>query len=434
MLLRLIVENIASFKNEVEFNTFPSSRTRSHNNHKIQCGHATALRLAAIYGANGAGKSNLLRVLSLLKEMVVQESLTKVSISDNLVFKFDQTKLNQPSGIAIEFYQEEYIFYYHVEFNRYEVFKEELLLSKPQKDFVIFERDKEKLVVNKEFFANGYNASFVDGLKRLVRSDMLVLSFLGNLYHLEFPIIASAYKWFITKLQIVAPEAQTGIIPHFLDVDTLFEQLVNTTIQEMNTGISQLKVKKRIIDESKVELDSKLKTVINVAKQYPGVPQPLFENLGTDVSNVVYENGNVVLKTLVAIHTDEDNRYVEMPINKESDGTRRIIEYMPLLHAIINGDAVYVVDEIERSIHPILIREIIKKLSQANNLKGQLLFTTHESALLDQDIFRPDEIWFAQKDLEQSTQLYPLSDFNIHNTANIEKGYLNGRYGGIPFS
>ena len=91
------------------------------------------------------------------------------------------------------------------------------------------------------------------------------------------------------------------------------------------------------------------------------------------------------------------------------------------------------IDEVERSLHPILIKEIITKLSESETAKGQLVFTTHESCLLDQDILRPDEIWFAQKDQDQATQFYPLSDFNIHKTANIENGYLNGRYGGIPF-
>ena len=106
---------------------------------------------------------------------------------------------------------------------------------------------------------------------------------------------------------------------------------------------------------------------------------------------------------------------------------------MPLLYSITHSNKVYVVDEIERSMHPIMIKELIKKLSDSDSAKGQLIFTTHESSLLDQDIFRPDEVWFAQKDVEQATQLYPLSDFNIHKTANIENGYLNGRYGGIPF-
>ena len=80
-----------------------------------------------------------------------------------------------------------------------------------------------------------------------------------------------------------------------------------------------------------------------------------------------------------------------------------------------------------------MIKSIIHKISAMENAAGQIIFTTHESGLLDQDIFRPDEIWFAQKDSEQATKLYPLSDYNIHRTANIENGYLAGRYGGIPF-
>ena len=76
MLLRFVVQNLASFKNAVEFNCFPSSKSHSHENHKIECGHATILRLSAIYGANGAGKSNLLESLQLLKGMVESEGLT----------------------------------------------------------------------------------------------------------------------------------------------------------------------------------------------------------------------------------------------------------------------------------------------------------------------------------------------------------------------
>ena len=174
--------------------------------------------------------------------------------------------------------------------------------------------------------------------------------------------------------------------------------------------------------------------LVKSAKEHPGEPQATFGgNAWDNAINVIYEDGNVYVKTLVAVHKDMAGKEVEMSLRDESDGTRRLIEYMPLLYAIIQKDRVYLVDEIERSIHPIMIKDIVRKLSESNTAKGQLIFTTHESGLLDQKIFRPDEIWFAQKDIEQATQLYPLSDFNIHNTANIENGYLNGRYGGIPF-
>ena len=262
---------------------------------------------------------------------------------------------------------------------------------------------------------------------------MLAFSFLGKLYATEFPIISNAYSWFTDKLQIVSPESSTGTIPHFMHVDKEFEIFVNSTIKEMNTGISELRVKTEILDEEKLSMSSLLYMVVNKAKEYQGIPQPFYDQYMGETAVVIYEDGKILLKKLVAIHVDVNNNLIEMPIYKESDGTRRIIEYMPLFYSIYRNDAVYVVDEIERSIHPILIKEIIRKLSISEKLKGQLIFTTHESALLDLEVFRPDEIWFAQKDNEQATKLYPLSDFNIHNTANIENGYLNGRYGGIPF-
>ena len=173
--------------------------------------------------------------------------------------------------------------------------------------------------------------------------------------------------------------------------------------------------------------------MVSNARNHPDEPQIVERNNGLGVSNVIFEDGQVWQKTLVSVHEDTGGNTVEVPVSIESDGTRRLIEYMPLFFALTHGHGVFVVDEIERSVHPIMVKSIIQKISDSKQAKGQLIFTTHESCLLDQSIFRPDEIWFAQKDAEQSTKLYPLSDFNIHNTANIENGYLAGRYGGIPF-
>lgn len=433
MILRVIAENIASFKQAVEFNTFPASKSHSHDNHKIACGHATALRLAAIYGANGAGKSNLLSVLALLQQFVVAGSLQKIQFGDNLAFKLDAEYIKRPSGIAIEFYHEGHVFYYHIEFDKEKVFQEELFLSKRNKDEVIFKRDSNGFAISKEYFVNGYNDSFVDGLRRLLRADMILLPMIGGYYAHEFPIIFQANTWFVEKLKVIAPNSSPFSMPHALDKDKNFKELVSSVISEIGVGISELRVQTKYLEEDKIEQDPRMYAAIKEAKNKPGQPQMVFGNNVGEFFNIVYEDGKIVLKTLIAIYKDTDGKVVEMPLTMESDGTRRIIEYMPILYMLNRKEAVYVVDEIERSIHPILIKDLIRKLSDSNTIKGQLLFTTHESALLDQDIFRPDEIWFAQKDVEQATQLYPLSDFNIHKTASIENGYLNGRYGGIPF-
>ena len=432
MLLRLIAENLTSFKEAVEFNTFPSSKSHSHENHKITCGHATALRMSAIYGANGAGKSNLLQALNLLQTLVKTETLRKIDFYDDPTFKLDSQCSGKPSGLAVEFYYNNNVFYYHVEFTLEEIVLEELLLSKKSKDIPLFTRKRTDISIDSNYIGKGISEQFQDALKRLVRPDMLLLSFLGKYYSSESPLVVDAYQWFMKNLQLVLPDMFHGFVPHMIDTDSDFSELVNRTLPELKTGIDKLIVKKELIAEEDVK-SGKLIQLVKQAKEHPGEPQTTRNRFTDDVVNVIFENGNVYLKTLVAVHRNLDGSEVEMSLHDESDGTRRLIEYMPLLYAIIQKDMVYVVDEIERSIHPIMIKDIVRKLSESTTAKGQLIFTTHESGLLDQNIFRPDEIWFAQKDAEQATQLYPLSDFNIHKTANIENGYLNGRYGGIPF-
>ena len=148
MLLRFVAENIASFKDAVEFNTFPSSKSHSHENHKITCGHATALRMSAIYGANGAGKSNLLVILNFLKGLVEVGSIRDVEFFDALYFKFDTSCKDKPSGLAIEFYHQGNVFYYHIEFNRQEIMMEELYLSKKTKDVKLFVRNQSTISMN----------------------------------------------------------------------------------------------------------------------------------------------------------------------------------------------------------------------------------------------------------------------------------------------
>lgn len=437
MLLRFAAENIMSFKDMVEFNTFTSSRSHSHEWHKVNCGGVEVLRMAAIYGANGAGKSNLLKCIDLLKEMVCADKLSDLNIKDDLYFKFDANGNSKPSEFAIEFFANNKTFYYHIVFTRKEILEEELFLSEGKDDVPIYRRKNNDVILTVESIFGTEKDDFIkvfsDAMSRIIRPDMLVLSFFGNYYPAEFPVVRDAYEW-IGKLQIVLPSKRFGYLVHKFDVDQDFANLANEIIPELKTGITRLVIKKEVVDEKDAKGNPGLKMAIDAAKVQPGEPQMYKKNqLSNEISNIIAVDDTIVIKTLVALHVDRDGNEVPMDLEAESDGTRRLIEYMPLLYSVMKEDGVFIVDEIERSIHPIMIKSIISKISESHDAKGQLIFTTHESCLLDQSIFRPDEIWFAQKDVDQSTQLYPLSDYNIHKTANIENGYLNGRYGGIPF-
>ena len=120
-----------------------------------------------------------------------------------------------------------------------------------------------------------------------------------------------------------------------------------------------------------------------------------------------------------------------MKISSQSDGTVRLLTLIPALYCAMFLNRAVFIDEIDNSIHPNLIFELLKFFGH-NKSNGQLIFTTHTTSLLNQqELVRPDEIWLTEKS-NGSTRMYSLNDFKLHHTLNIENGYLDGRYGGVP--
>lgn len=439
MLLRFVSENFLSFNEETEFNLFPNSRSTHLSHHKRSVSHTKLLRMSAIYGANGAGKSNLVHGIEVLKRLVLKGVVvSNPFFYDSTVFRFREGDA-EPISFAIEFYMNGRIYYYTISVSLGTVQYEELSISNEDTDEIVFKRElidgRIRLTFSKEYEKSEQNRIFKQVLEeKLLRDDMLLLTFLAVNYRSELADVANAFDWFYKKIQIVGPTYSIGPIAHLFDKNADMMRLLGDVLIGPETGITGFKIRKTIVDEKSQTLSEQWRKMIPVLKAHPGVPYTMGHEFDPRVTaSAVFEEEQVLMKELVPIHTMFDGSEIEMSLNNESDGTLRMIDYIPLLYAVLYEDQVFVVDEIERSLHPILIKEIISKISSSENAKGQLIFTTHESCLLDQAILRPDEIWFAEKDGSQATKLYPLSDFNIHHTANIENGYLKGRYGGIPF-
>ena len=435
MLLRFIVKNIYSFKEETEFNLFPSSRATHHLHHIKECNHAKALRLSAIYGANGAGKSNLIKSIVNFRTIVFAGGVNNLDFKE-YKYKLDRRMEDMPISMAIEFFYNEKIYYYSIEFDNNIVLYENLSISERTSDELIFERVTNESQVIK--FGKGYdikpeNKVFADVLQnKLLNKSYLLLSFMANNYADEFFEIKDVYNWILNRILVVGPNAMVRMTADFLDKNSPMMEMAQQLLPELKTGIDRIGIKKNILDESRLSED--WKETINELKANPGKPIAVPNRWDSRITgNVVYEDNKVILKEIQPFHKLLSGEIVEFPISSESDGTIRLIDYIPLIYFVLAQDSVILIDEIEQSLHPILIKEIMRKLSENNDVKGQLIFTTHESCLLDQKIFRPDEIWFTEKDIEGATHMYPLSDFKIHKTADIEHGYLIGRYGGIPF-
>lgn len=433
MLLRFGVKNLYSFKDETEFNLFPSSKATHHLHHKVHCGEVDAMRLTAIYGANGAGKSNLIKAIQDLKTFVSTGNI-RSSVFQNYKFQFSKNNLNEPVSMAIEFCTRGVNYYYSIEMDTGLVSYESLSISQKSKDILVFERKSNGTqTIN---FGDGYSADKSNKLfssvlqDKLLGKEALLLSFMATNYAEEIPDITNAYKWIVNDLIVLNPKYLKNLaLAYLFSKNPGMNSLLQDVLSGTKTGITSVEVETRVVEENQLD-----PSFVKGLKDTPGVPRILPNSLDDRINNsIVYENGQIVYMEIQPGHLLSDGTNIKMPINFESDGTIRLIEYIPLLYLVLTKECVVIIDEIERSLHPILIKEIITKISESLSAKGQLIFTTHESCLLDQEILRPDEIWFAQKDPEQATQFYPLSDFNIHKTANIENGYLNGRYGGIPF-
>jgi AAA15 family ATPase/GTPase len=149
---------------------------------------------------------------------------------------------------------------------------------------------------------------------------------------------------------------------------------------------------------------------------------------------VVASGGPVKRRRITARHDTPQGDQVEFLFKDESDGSRRLMHLLPALFVLKTSGGAFVIDELERSMHPMLARKLVEFfINTANSLPSQVIFTTHESTLLDLDLMRRDEIWFAEKDQAGATHLYSLADFKVRKDLRIEKGYFDGRFGAIPF-
>jgi hypothetical protein len=406
--------------------------------HVYKANGAEVLKLNAMYGANGAGKSNLIKAFSLLREYLSTGELPIEFIIET--FKFQEAYQQSEVYFGVEFIKENIPYYYGLTIKQGVIVEEELEISGLAKgeSIPLFNRKDDAGNPNLQLdFYNHLNndkeaSLFPDFLKNeMLERNKPVLFFMKNRKNEAFMRYKQALEWFTKDIIPITPNIKPSGLPIHLENDKNFRDFANSTMQSFKTGIQSLQVDTIPIEEFFGEDNrEEAERISSELRANPGKVRPFV----TEHEEIMFvsQKGKIVAKRLSFIHEEAGKKMKFLPY-EESDGTRRLLDYLPALYTAINSKRIILVDEIERSIHPLLIKELIQKFSHDAATKGQLIFSTHESNLLDQEIFRPDEIWFAEKNKEGATEVYPLSDFKEHHTIDIRKGYLNGRYGAIPF-
>lgn len=431
MLIRFVVSNFLSFNEESEFNMIAGS-FKTHKDHVYNAGKIDVLKAAVIYGANGAGKSNLIKAISFLKDTVTNGGI--VQSVDTYKFKLNKANAKKPISFEIEFSLEKKIYSYGISLNHTDIVEEWLYESGITiDDKLIFERrltdsGKTSIKMADKYVKTPKDVMLIELIQEnLLKKNKLLL---GLTEFLKIDEIISIRKWFVDNLKIIFPETKiSGILPLLLNSVGLkrhYDQLLNT----FDTGIDQLGFAVIDFDEYKLPANEKMtkQEIENLLKTHP-----FLLNDSTN-SVIIPENGKLVVKSAITFHKDNMGKDTPFFISEESDGTKRLMDFIPAFYNLLQKDSTYVIDEIDRSLHPSLLCAMISKIMADQGTKGQLIFTSHESNLLDLNIFRQDEIWFVEKEHKTGdTKMYSLSEFKPRYDLNIRKGYLTGRFGAIPF-
>lgn len=437
MLIRFVVSNFLSIGQECEFNML-AAPLKNHQGHIY---HNTTKRLkilkgAAIYGANGAGKSNLIKAISFLQSTV----LSGIILPDTNRFKYklDDEINSKPTVFDIEFGWNRKFYAYHLEIQNDIIYEESLYeLGFQNDDKILFERQLN--AQTRKININLGNKKIFDGktklLAKLLSENILdnTKVLLSNHNMLNNSKISNAFSWFKDGLQVMFPNTIFPSIVKPLSDSDRFSQFANNVITTLDTGVCQIGVEIIPFDKFFKTEDTiyKRQLISRLNEKKEDIPVPLRNGITLVAS--INSSGEYVIKKPVTYHKNTNNENIAFGINEESDGTRRLMDFIPAIDLYLNYGATIIVDEVNESLHPSLLKTIILKIMESSSADGgQFIVTTHESNLLDYDIYRQDEIWFVEKN-NGSTEIYPLTDFKPRTDLKLQKGYLMGRFGAIPF-
>ncbi|MDP8567830.1 AAA family ATPase [Methylophilus aquaticus] len=410
MILEFRVSNFRSIRDEVLI-SFVASKDKKLAEQNLLVtgltGISHALKSLAIYGANASGKSTLLSALAYMRS-VVAESATMLQLGQTFniqPFKLDAAFVNKPSFFEITFLFNGIRHQYGFEITPERIVDEWLLVYKTSKPQQWFRR-----VFDEKLGAYEYEfSSHLSGPRKVwqesTRANAL---FLSTAAQLNSELLGPLFRWLAG--QIIYFNAGFSPAPDY-----------TTSLLQTDQG-------RQSVRDFLASADISIEEITSVAQK--GVTQNIV--FGPEGTKVSMDENEIIMPKF--IHKTASGS-ATFELHEESGGTQRLYMLAAPIFDVLNQGRILIVDELDSSLHPILVRSLIKLFhhKETNPKNAQLLFTTHDTSLLDKSLLRKDQIWFIEKNKDQASTLTSLADFSPRETEAWEKGYLIGRYGAIPF-
>jgi len=410
MLIEFEFQNFKSFKNKTIF----SMESVNIDDLKAHLIDNKYLKISAILGANGSGKSNfvkaLIKFILIIRNSIDPEKQKKYPHEP---FKLDTNSQNAPTFFRIYFFENNSFFEYLFEIEKDgKILKEELYQKEKSKNKrYLFKRNEKEIKYNIRSFKEA------KGLIDKTRENALFLSVVNQF---NGKIAKIVYEYITQKILIIDDS----------DCDDKIEFLAKKLLKQKEIKTKTIKILKK--------LDFSIKDIEIKKEEFPKVILEKIkndENISEDIKNkILKEEGIETIKTKhYLFEKDNIKGFMDLDILEESEGTKKLINILPLIIDTINKEKVLIIDELDNSLHTLLIKNLIKWFTQ-NSKKSQLIFTTHNLNILDKpEILRRDEIWFVSKNPKyEYSELYSLIEFNVRKDKNILKGLLKGEFGAIP--
>ena len=408
MLLQFSVENYKSIKDKLVLNLEPS-RHKEHSENVLDNNGYESINIAALYGANASGKSNIYKAMTVALNIIRQSNGRQVNDIINVMpFKFDERSLRKPVKFEFIFIADDHKKYvYGFSVTHFEVVEEYLYYYNSAKPSRIFDITKGNPQFSRDF------EKILEPIYKRNTPNKLFLA-TATSWNAECTMIP--YKWLSERIDSFTNDRniQNISIDKYHNNETLYVDFTKQLLQQADINISDID-----IEFKETELPSKRSGLIIDGDEY-----------------LLEKNIECTITTSHIIKNSNKEMNYSLNLREESLGTQQLFYLAPMLRDALEKGKVLIIDEIDKSLHPFIVKYLVNMFrdEKVNKKGAQLIFTTHETTLLSLEIFRRDQIFFVEKDNDSgATGLYSLDDYSVRNTDNIEKGYLLGRYGAIPF-
>lgn len=428
MLIRFSVENFLSFKEKTSLEMF-ASKNRTPKNQVIDLKRydiPKLLKSAFVFGPNASGKSNLILALDYSTSIVLEKPSPAISSQRILPFRLDKEYVEKPSSFEFEFVIEKRIYKYGFSIKEDIISFEYLYQIKTMLDELIFERKYDEGTKNVYKYGTNY-AKWEDDINRFIADGTPKNKlFLVESVQRNQDDFKDIYNWF-KKILIIYPKSKLARFDSIVKNDKLIE-ILNQVLLECSTGISEVKLEKIKEELFWEKVPEPFKKGNN-----PGKLKSISLQADNRYIMINSEKESNAYRIVINHDMPGSDEVVEFNINEESEGTNRLFDLVPLFLELMN-DRIVIIDELERSLHPLLTKywvELFFKLNKES--KGQLIVASHSMILLNVKLIRRDSIWFINKNQEMSSVLYSLVEYTkVRNDKELQKAYLLGLYGAVP--